>query len=209
MSHPDVVGVHDVGTDGGHPYVVTELLEDETLGERLRKGALSVREAVETAVHVAQGLAAAHAKRIAHRDLKPANVFLTTDGRVKILDFGLARWDIFSFGVLLYEMVSGRHPFRRTTGVETQAAILREEPLALSGLGGEGHRRRLRLSHTTIAILGCDNRAPGRAPRERAPHSVPGQERLLAVVRAVAGDGAQRERHAVRAEPRVGSEPKW
>jgi WD40 repeat protein len=175
LNHPNILTVHDVGGDAGRPFVVTELLEGETLGERLRKGALSLREAVETAVHIAQGVAAAHAKTIAHRDLKPANVFLTTDGRVKILDFGLARWeglgpeettasvatdpgtrlgtvgymspeqvrggrgdhrsDIFSFGVLLYEMVSGRHPFRRTTGVETQAAILREEPLALSGLG--------------------------------------------------------------------------
>jgi serine/threonine protein kinase len=174
LNHPNILTVHDVGGDAGTPYVVTELLEGETLGERLRKGALPLREAVETAVHVAQGLAAAHAKTIAHRDLKPANVFLTADGRVKILDFGLARWeglgpedttasgatdpgtalgtvgymapeqvrggrgdhrsDIFSFGVLLYEMVSGRHPFRRTTGVETQAAILREEPRALNGL---------------------------------------------------------------------------
>ncbi len=175
LNHPNILTVYDVGTDAGRPYVVTELLEGETLGERLRKSALPLREAVETAVHVAHGLAAAHAKTIAHRDLKPANVFLTADGRVKILDFGLARWDglspeettasgarepgtalgtvgymspeqvrggrgdhrsdIFSFGVLLYEMVSRRHPFRRTTGVETQAAILREEPLALSGLG--------------------------------------------------------------------------
>ena len=93
LSHPNVVVVHDVGTDAGRPYVVTELLEGETLGERLRKGALPLRRGGRDAVHVADGLAAAHAKGIVHRDLKPENVFLTTDGRVKILDFGLARWE--------------------------------------------------------------------------------------------------------------------
>lgn len=176
MSHPNVVVVHDVGTDAGRPYLVTELLEGETLGERLRKGALSVREAVETAVHVAQGLAAAHAKRIAHRDLKPANVFLTTDGRVKILDFGLARWEGLSpekttasvatdprtrLGTVGY--MSGRHPFRRATGVETLAAILREEPLALSGLA-------VPVALWTAGLGRADNRPAAKLAIERELH---------------------------------------
>jgi tetratricopeptide (TPR) repeat protein len=93
LDHPNVIVVHDVGEVEGCPYVVTELLEGQTLRERLLRGALGCREAVETAVQVAQGLAAVHAKGIAHRDLKPENLFVTREGRVKILDFGLARWD--------------------------------------------------------------------------------------------------------------------
>ena len=82
---------HDVGTHEGSPYIVSELLEGETLRDRLESGGLTVRKAVETAVQIAQGLAAAHEKGIIHRDLKPANVFVTKDGHVKILDFGIAK----------------------------------------------------------------------------------------------------------------------
>jgi tetratricopeptide (TPR) repeat protein len=91
LSHPNVLAVYDVGTHEAIPYLVTELLEGESLRDRLRGGGLTVRKAVETAVQIAQGLAAAHEKGIVHRDLKPANVFLTRDGQVKILDFGLAK----------------------------------------------------------------------------------------------------------------------
>jgi len=91
LNHPNILTVFDVGTHEGAPYIVTELLEGETLRERLRSGGLPVRKAVETAVQIAQGLAAAHEKGIVHRDLKPANVFLTKDGHVKILDFGIAK----------------------------------------------------------------------------------------------------------------------
>jgi serine/threonine protein kinase/Flp pilus assembly protein TadD len=90
LDHPNVVTVHDLGNAAGTPFVVTELLEGETLRERLRSGALAPRKAVELAVQVARGLAAAHERGIVHRDLKPENLFLTRDGRVKILDFGLA-----------------------------------------------------------------------------------------------------------------------
>src|SRR5438105_1436935 len=91
LNHPNIVTVHDFGTHGGAPYVVQELLEGETLRERLRTGALPARKAVDYGIQVARGLAAAHEKGIVHRDLKPENLFVTSDGRVKILDFGLAK----------------------------------------------------------------------------------------------------------------------
>jgi WD40 repeat protein len=91
LSHPNVLTVFDVGERGGEPYVVFELLEGETLRERLRFGALPLRLAIEIGVQVCRGLQAAHVRGILHRDLKPENVFLTTDGFVKILDFGLAK----------------------------------------------------------------------------------------------------------------------
>ena len=91
LNHPNVLAVLDVGTHEGVPYVVSELLEGETLRERLRAGGLTPTKAVECAIQIALGLAAAHEKGIVHRDLKPENLFLTRDGRVKILDFGLAK----------------------------------------------------------------------------------------------------------------------
>ena len=154
---------------------MTELLEGETLRTRLSGGAIAVRKAIDYAVQMAKGLAAAHEKGIVHRDLKPENLFLTSDGRVKILDFGLAkltqaeaqsgpqtnmptatepgvvmgtlgymspeqvkgksadqRSDLFAFGAILYEMLSGIRAFHRDSAAETMSAILREEPPDLS-----------------------------------------------------------------------------
>ena len=173
LSHPNILAVHDIGIDGGTPYIVSELLDGDTLRERLAAGALPVRKAVEFAVHIAHGLAAAHDKGIVHRDLKPENIFITVDGRVKILDFGLAkltqaepsadlsvaptmvppttpgmvmgtvgymapeqvrgvaadhRADIFAFGAVLYEMLSGGRAFRGATPADTMTAILKEDP---------------------------------------------------------------------------------
>ena len=91
LNHPSVVVVHDVGSHEGAPYLVTELLEGQTLRERLLSGELPARRALEIGAEIAVGLAAAHDKGIIHRDLKPENVFLTRDGRAKILDFGLAK----------------------------------------------------------------------------------------------------------------------
>ena len=91
LNHPNILAVHDIGTSGDAPYIVTELLDGGTLRDTLSAGALPQRKAVEYAMQIAQGLAAAHEKGIVHRDLKPENLFVTSDQRVKILDFGLAK----------------------------------------------------------------------------------------------------------------------
>src|SRR5258706_3536324 len=91
LNHPNILSIFDIGDEDGAPYVVSELLEGETLRDRLRSGPLSSRKTIDYAVQVARGLSAAHEKGIVHRDLKPENLFLTDDGQVKILDFGLAK----------------------------------------------------------------------------------------------------------------------
>lgn len=91
LSHPNILVLYDVGADAGIHFVVTELLEGETLRERIARGPLPWRKAAEMGAAIAEGLAAAHSKGIVHQDIKPANIFLTSDGRVKILDFGLAQ----------------------------------------------------------------------------------------------------------------------
>src|SRR5439155_13453985 len=166
--HPNILSIFDFGADGGQAFAAMELLDGETLRERLARGALPVRKSTECAIQVARGLAAAHEKGLVHRDLKPDNVFLLRDGQVKILDFGLARQtpsgdaevtslpttdpgtvlgtlgymapeqargqpvdaraDLFSFGALLYEMLSGRPAFRRATAADTMTAVLSEDP---------------------------------------------------------------------------------
>ncbi len=91
VTHPNVLAIHDFGTDQNITYIVTELLEGETLRQRMQRSSIPWRKAVEIGTFVADGLAAVHTKGIIHRDLKPENIFLTADGVVKILDFGLAR----------------------------------------------------------------------------------------------------------------------
>jgi len=171
LNHPNILSLHDFGREGDVAFAVTELLEGESLRQRLDNGAIPQRRAVEYAVQIARGLAAAHEKGIMHRDLKPENLFVTKDGRVKILDFGLAkvvvreaaqtsapttpagtepgtvmgtvgymspeqvlgrdvdeRTDIFSFGAVLFEMLTGARAFKGNSAVETMNAILKEEP---------------------------------------------------------------------------------
>src|SRR6266487_3940997 len=91
LNHPNIVSVHDMGTADGSPYIVAELLDGQNLGDLLRQGPLPARKALDYAIQAARGLAAAHDAGIIHRDLKPENLFITRDGQVKILDFGLAK----------------------------------------------------------------------------------------------------------------------
>ncbi len=177
LNHPNILVIYDVGVRDGAPYVVSELLEGETLRTRLRAGALPLRDAIGFATEIAHGLAAAHEKGIVHRDLKPENLLVTKDRRMKILDFGLAklsqperlleaadavakelttasgtilgtagymspeqirgqpvdhRSDVFSFGAVLYEMLSGRRAFQGETPADTLTAILRQDPPELT-----------------------------------------------------------------------------
>ena len=190
LSHPNIVSIHDAGTHEGVSYVVMEHLEGETLRARLQgvsapagaaasgRHGLPKKKALEIAIQIAQGLAAAHARGIVHRDLKPENIFVTTDGRVKILDFGLARAqtgtpdavgnaqtiaapaaplestpgmvlgtvgymspeqvrgqqadhraDIFAFGAVLYEMLTGDRAFAGDSAIETMSTILKADPM--------------------------------------------------------------------------------
>ncbi len=179
LSHPNILAIHDFGDDRGVRYTVTELLEGQTLRERLARERLAWRKAAEISVGIADGLSAAHARGIIHRDLKPENIFLTGGGLVKILDFGLARADaipsgqltsaptessateagtvlgtlgymspeqvgggpadarsdIFSFGCVLYEMLTGGRAFLGASPAQTLAAILRDQPAEIATLG--------------------------------------------------------------------------
>jgi len=191
LSHPNILAIYDFGREGETAYAVMELLDGETLRARLAQGALGARKTVDLAAQIAEGLAAAHERGIVHRDLKPENVFLTGEGRAKLLDFGLAkvggpmlpdsgktlttppagatgpgavmgsvgymspeqvrgeaadhRSDIFSFGAVLYEMLTGVPAFGRETGAESMAAILKEEPpeIVAGGLGSSPALQRI------------------------------------------------------------------
>ena len=173
LNHPNIMVIHDVGLHERIPYLVTELLEGRTLRDALKGGSLSSSRTMDYTQQVAHGMAAAHGKGIIHRDLKPENLFVTKDGQIKVLDFGLAklnappkedslteseastqpgrvlgtpaymspeqvrgepadaRSDIFSFGCVGFEMLTGGRAFGRDTPVETMNAVLNDEPLDL------------------------------------------------------------------------------
>jgi eukaryotic-like serine/threonine-protein kinase len=181
LSHPNILSIFDFGTHDGVSYAVTELLEGETLRGKLDGSTVTQKQAVDWALQISRGLSAAHGKGVVHRDLKPDNVFVTNDGHIKILDFGLAkrldsapaeqtsaptgtggghtepgtvmgtvgymspeqvrglpvdhRSDLFSFGAILYELLSGKKAFKRDTASDTMAAIMRDDPPELTQSG--------------------------------------------------------------------------
>ncbi|HEY3838857.1 MAG TPA: protein kinase [Bryobacteraceae bacterium] len=171
LNHPNIVALFDIGEENGVVYFVSELVAGEPLRNRIDRGALPVRELLDIAVQIADGLSAAHTAGITHRDLKPENIMITPEGRVKILDFGLARnaaptgpvqdrtvtinetqpgavlgtanymspeqvrglavdyrSDQFSFGVILYEMATGKQAFQRESAILTMSAVVTDEP---------------------------------------------------------------------------------
>jgi eukaryotic-like serine/threonine-protein kinase len=175
LNHPNIATIHGLEEYGGTNFLVLELVEGQTLADRIKNGAIPVEEALKLALQIAEALEAAHGKKIIHRDLKPSNIMVTDKGSVKLLDFGLAklyeqdaavsqlptadypatqagailgtvaymspeqaqgqpadaRSDIFSFGLVLYEMLSGRRAFTGDSTPAIMAALLRDNPSAL------------------------------------------------------------------------------
>lgn len=243
LNHPNILAVHDIGNADGIVYVVSELLEGETLRDALAHGALATRLAADYAVQIAHGLAAAHDKEIVHRDLKPENVFVTRDGRVKILDFGLAkliqaapafsgtmmpttrlgtaagmvvgtvgymapeqvrgqtvdhRADIFAFGAILYELLTGERAFAGESPADTVSAILKEDPPQLADAG------RVRGPALQRIVQRCLEKKP-----EQRFHAAHDLAYAIEAVTAPTASGVASAPDVTNISPRAGRGTRW
>ena len=214
LNHPNILTVYDIGTQGEIQFLVSELIEGDSLRAEMNRGRVALKRLLDVAHQIADGLAAAHEAGIVHRDLKPENVMLTVDGRVKIVDFGLAKTEVepalaggpsatqtaaglimgtvpymspeqargspadfrsdqFALGVMLYEMTTATHPFKRETGVQTLSAIIADEPPDPAEVAPS----------LPVPVRWLIRRLLAKAPRERYAHTAD----LAAELRTIRG----------------------
>src|SRR5579863_576382 len=245
LSHPNICTIHEIDDNNGKPFIVMEKLEGESLKQRMRGIPMEVDALLEVGVQVAEALQALHAKGIIHRDIKPANIFITQDGPVKVLDFGLAKFsreavtatedkayedsltavgvvpgtavymapeqargeeldprsDIFSFGVVLYEMATGKKPFRGTNVVTTLDAMLHQKPAPptsvnpalpteLEGVIGKAMQKDRAQRYQTAALIKADLQQLKRATESGSIKSGTRETSLRVVTNTFGGPSA-------------------